>query len=302
MGQTYIFNVNLGGDDSTGDGSYDAPYLTIGKAMSVAAGLGLNIDLNAVILLGPGNFVEDVVWEPWVFLCGVDATAFSPYIEGGITLCSNWASVSGGAAAGMSNVTVQNDVVLDFTGTESQSAFNISTQAFIIGNLTVTGDPTVSGQAIVRGLEINGTTTFTGAQFESHNSLFFNDVSIVSTADQPAGWSDFASVVGGEFVTPNVTADSTAGKDVFVEAYSSSFTGAIYLKGSGTTYQATSDAVSRVTRTSGAPAAKRLTESCAIGYSPGAPSNWASSPPTEVKEAFDRLAAAVEALRGSPIP
>ena len=46
--------VGKEGDDSTGDGSYDTPYLTIGMAMSVAAA-------GDTVMVKPGTYVESVV-------------------------------------------------------------------------------------------------------------------------------------------------------------------------------------------------------------------------------------------------
>lgn len=39
-----------------------------------------------------------------------------------------------------------------------------------------------------------------------------------------------------------------------------------------------------------------------IGYSPGTPADWAATAPTQVKQALDRIASAVEGLLGAPIP
>jgi hypothetical protein len=39
-----------------------------------------------------------------------------------------------------------------------------------------------------------------------------------------------------------------------------------------------------------------------ISYIPATSGNWASSAPTTIAGAIDRLAAAVSTLRGSPIP
>lgn len=38
-----------------------------------------------------------------------------------------------------------------------------------------------------------------------------------------------------------------------------------------------------------------------LGYKPSTPGSWSGSP-TTISEALDRIAAAVETLRGSPIP
>ena len=37
-------------------------------------------------------------------------------------------------------------------------------------------------------------------------------------------------------------------------------------------------------------------------YSPMTPSNWASTPPTTLSEAIDRLAAYMDAFTGNPVP
>lgn len=38
------------------------------------------------------------------------------------------------------------------------------------------------------------------------------------------------------------------------------------------------------------------------GYTPGTPSNWSGTPPSNFASALDRLAAAVRSLLGGPIP
>jgi trimeric autotransporter adhesin len=56
--ESYTFYVTKYGNDSTGNGSFDAPYLTLAKALGVAGGMASNTTPVAIIV-GTGTFQEN---------------------------------------------------------------------------------------------------------------------------------------------------------------------------------------------------------------------------------------------------
>lgn len=81
IGSTCQIFVSKGGNDTTGTGTPNAPYLTIGKALAV---IGANADGSQakpyVVSIGPGIYAENVVTRPWTFLFG--STKTSPFKTG----------------------------------------------------------------------------------------------------------------------------------------------------------------------------------------------------------------------------
>lgn len=79
---SYILWVNKGGDDTTGDGSASAPFLTITKALSVIP--VLNGGISYLINVGPGSYITgpdaSLSWRSHIYMRGSTKGADSPEV------------------------------------------------------------------------------------------------------------------------------------------------------------------------------------------------------------------------------
>jgi len=202
----FIIWVTKGGDDSTGDGTDEAPYLTIGKGMAVAASLPLTFDQPAQILVGPGGYTENIVWTPNVVVSGLDASTLGFFLNGSITLNSAlWiaAGASNLVLGGLDACEVGTDVTLDFTGVNAGGFFGqffFGAKTNVDGNLSVTGDTTgaVGGLFIIQtGSTIGGTASFVGMSVETNLTLFGGTTSFASSATVAMSWQSFGDIING---------------------------------------------------------------------------------------------------------
>lgn len=148
---TQTIYVNKGGNDSTGDGSFAQPYLTIGVAM---ASFTSTISSNAyVIMVGPGTYIENVLIKPKVYLVGVPTYLGDGVgITGTLNLDPSWTTFSGVVSA-ISNLSVSGIITFDFT----LSGTSVSTGQFIsIYNITTNNTITSIGGALSPGMQFLG--------------------------------------------------------------------------------------------------------------------------------------------------
>lgn len=89
---TNMYFVSKNGNDTTGNGSINNPYLTIQKAITVAeTGALPNVAAYATIMIGPGNYTENLTMtDGYTNLCAYtsDNRAYSVKILGTITIAA----------------------------------------------------------------------------------------------------------------------------------------------------------------------------------------------------------------------
>jgi hypothetical protein len=295
-------NVSKGGNDATGDGTDERPYLTIGKALAVAPTYSPTFANPALILVGPGAYVENLVMPPFVWVAGFEAgntVTVGTGAGSSISLAPSWlADTSGFTVGGVESVITAGDVTINFTGAASFGEFVFGQPVVFGGALSVIGDPVNGGDVYLPpGTILGAPVSISGASFISQGVEYGtgSPISIVSTAAQPAVWNS-----QGDVVQSSVTVDSTAGMPV-TATVSSGCTGPLHLNGAGTSYSATAGGVPPViTLAGGAPPPILLTDAHGIGYTPAVPGNWVAPPPTTEQEAFDRIAA--NTTNAHPIP
>jgi hypothetical protein len=205
-----------GGNDATGNGTDDYPYLTATKALSVANSYAPTSAQPALVVGGPGTFTENPAIPPNVYLVGIDAGGRSTIIDGTLDLSAAWA-VSAGATGGASAISVVSDITIDLTG--AANSFLTFSEVSGEGNLTLIGDPATGGVVqLVNDCNVSGATAFQGLTVGSASSVLGGTVLLASTAAQPAVW--FAA--GDRIGEAAVTLDATAGQNV-----SATMTGAV---------------------------------------------------------------------------
>lgn len=104
--------VDKNGNDSTGDGTFAAPFLTIPAAL--AAMVGASTAKRYIIHIGTGDFNENVALPPWATLEGIDV--FNTRINGNVTLdnTGSWSPFIDLRSA-LSRVTFRGSVTFDFS-------------------------------------------------------------------------------------------------------------------------------------------------------------------------------------------
>jgi hypothetical protein len=212
---TFTIIVNKGGNDATGDGTDEKPFLTIGKAMTVAAGIAPTFDQPALIQVGPGGYTESISWVPNVIVSGLDASTLGFFLNGSITLdLPLW--VAAGAAnlvlGGLDACEVGGNVTLNFTGVNAGGFFGqffLGAKTNVDGDLSVTGDVTGAVGAlfiIQTGSTIGGSSTFVGCSVETNLTLFAGATSFASSATVATSWQSFGDILNGIALSINASA------------------------------------------------------------------------------------------------
>src|ERR1700678_4333281 len=109
-----IIYVNMGGNDTTGNGTLSAPYLTILNAMATIT--DALWEKRYIIELGPGNWADIFTWKAWVYING--PTNGSARLTGNININDpSWANPGSHSdvRSGAQNLTFVGNLLLDFT-------------------------------------------------------------------------------------------------------------------------------------------------------------------------------------------
>jgi hypothetical protein len=286
--QNFTIYVGKSGNDTTGDGSLGNPYLTIGKATTVAKTLTLTVTQPCAIKVGAGKYVENLSLPPFVTVSPVgtsvdvligdgttnaialDATAWSSVTDGWSAvenILTNWFDGSGNGS-----------VLIDFTGTTSPGQVDLGGVG-IAGSLTVKGDSTHGGYCFCYwATGVDTTTTVTGANLGLGDGCeLLGNVTLQSTSSQPTA----VGIAANSMLGAVLTLDASAGKNVSWSSQGTGVVGPLTLKnGSGGSTSYMADAVGipgTVTLQGGAADIVRLTYARAIGYTSNPSSNWGQS-------------------------
>jgi len=207
---TFIVLVMKGGNDVTGQGDDERPFLTIGKGLAVAGGLGASASQPALVLVGPGTYPENVEISPFTFLCAMEP-GFTVAITGagtGVALAPSWVGPAT-PIGGIAEIFVENNAVIDFTGVLSGTFF-FGANGTVLGTTTVTGDA-VNGGFISFGVGFvaGGPVSWTGVSEGSNGAAFGSLVTVASSATQ---LGDLGS--SSDEFEAGLTLDASAGQNV----------------------------------------------------------------------------------------
>jgi hypothetical protein len=290
--QSLTINVSKGGNDATGDGTDEKPYLTIGKALLVAPTYSPTFENPALILVGPGSYVENLLIPPFVWVAAFEAgntVTVGTGAGSAISLAPSWFAPSAFNIGGVESVIVAGDIVIDFTGATAFGFIVFGQPVVLEGSFTVIGDPTNGGNVYFPpGSSMGFPVSCIGADLTSQGCEYFAGatIAITSTATQPAIFSS-----DGDTVHASITLDSTAGMSASAELISTGVVGPLNLAGAGTSYQATAGGVPPVVNLSaGAPPPVLLTEGNGIGFTATVPGNWVGAAPLNLHDAVNRIA------------
>ena len=256
--RTFIIQVNKGGNDSTGTGTDEQPFLTIGRAYTLAKTLAGLSDAQVVqVTVGPGTYTENLSSPAFVTTSTVDGDETSVIINGTAAIDAATWDAAANVIGSFVGLQIEGNVTINFTGvTQPGPSFTLQGCA-LGGTLSGTGDPTNGGNLNCVGCQFFGDITMTGLVLLTIGCFVEGPlIKFFSTAQQNAGWDS----IGDASLAPSplaITCDSTAGNTV-VGNINSNLAGpesSLALKGAGTTWQASAGGTPQiVTRTAGAPA------------------------------------------------
>ena len=291
--------VRKTGNDITGDGSADYPYLTINQALTSIT--DNSSSKRYKIDVGPGAYTEThIALKPNVWIVGCGQEIGGPCrvaVSNPITVDSSW-NVTTGARGGISNIyfngTTQLSADLTSTGHTSPTILELKNVTF---NGAVTYKAIASGDGIDwRGGETFGTVTLIGGGSNTLQGVFcFGDIVLADGTGIVQGFQMFNGVVGG-----NTTVSALSGNVVQVQFIGSNVGGNFtqtQTNGTLTTYfDSGSYPNGTVTINSGT--LTRTSPSTGIAYTPSVNGNWKATVPTTVQAALDQLSSRVTALSG----
>jgi hypothetical protein len=278
--------VSQGGSDSN-PCTLDLPCLTIGHAMTAFAGLHDGGSyVGTTVMIGSGTYSESIAWLPSVFLVGWDPDGGengNVYISGPVTISSSWDSYSGNCYLGTCHLGASNlYFASSVTITDVHAAGGIQVGWFNVG---FGGAYSQTGNAAARD------------EFIPILSSFFGAVTIEGIANAQPNWSFF-------YANASVASSPTTGSDAgslaaLFQDHNGVYRSNLALHGLVNTNTVkllgSSEAAfpATITYTNGGTACAALTQvpSSTVTYTAAVPSNWATSPPTTVSAALDRIAA-----------
>lgn len=297
---SHVVYVSKAGNDTTGTGTSDAPFLTINAALtSITTASATN---KFVINIGPGQFDEvgNIVLKPWVFLNGSGrlSTKISSTLN---TITVSSAFNTGTIEYGLKNLsitgttTISVDLIL-IGGTGAVTFFAES-----VNGVTMTyGGRTTSDVINVWDSEFSGAVELDSATTVVKNCyigglLTFQDLNIGATTVTAS--DNF--IVGGLTFTQHGTGNSFVGRlsnNHIGGALTLAGTGSLTVAADVSTLSAASVSVVSATLTKQSP-------SVMVTYTAAAPTHWATSAPVDVQTAIDRMSSLLYTLNtNTPIP
>jgi hypothetical protein len=303
-GQNGVF-VSKQGNDSTGNGTQQNPYLTIGAAQDSIT--DATTTKEYIIYIGPGQYNELATYKikPYIGLYGV-----SPELTT-VKRVDNSAIQFDAATTATTRFTVQNvrffnSVSVDRTG--GTAGVNIDLfEVRIDGNFLWNGIGPGKDFSGIRSCRF-GSVTGNAIVHSISASIIDGALTMGTTGSSNplSGFECYPYIEGTYMLNVVLTADT--GTQMFGE-FTRNYVASTWSNTSaGTgTITAIADAVSlpqaaASLTTSGTVTIDLFTRAQSIGYVPATPANWTDTDPTKVSQAIDRLAAAVAGLLGGSIP
>ena len=201
--------VAPGGNDTTGNGSFEAPYATIGKAITVATPLA-SVSIPYTILTAPGTYAESPVLPAYVSIAGLDPSEPSVISGGGgVTVAPGWIL----GTVGLANVVAVHGIAFDFNGNPaSPSMTNVTMNGLAIsdigeGSTVLLANNTVTGTVTLADANIKSL----GNAFPDGMSVTSPDNSIVWTSNGDAFTGSLSLDAGGNLLRATMTGSMVAG-------------------------------------------------------------------------------------------
>lgn len=280
--------VSKAGNDSTADGSYFKPFLTISAAITSITDASSSKYYQVVV--GPGTYTENLTLKPAIFVVGENGggggEAGPVRINGTIVCGSTFSTV--GARWGLANLICLSSVTIDLHAiggavVDTGDLFNF----VCFGNFIFTARGSSEGFFWSNGYVI-GTSSFNSGQVTCTNIQFVGNWTVSDSLATPFLGQFFnCPFVGG---TETVTGSAVG--QCIVRLYNCSPTqNSLTITGADSFVQAdvTSIPYASGLSISGGATLSRYSDAIGVNYAPGTSSNW-SSVPSLVSAGLDTLA------------
>jgi hypothetical protein len=293
-----VVYVRKDGNNSTGDGSFVYPYLTLLKALQSitdnTASKRYRIDV------GPGSFTESSLpLKPYVWIEG-NGTPIAGLTRVSVSVTADSTfNVDIGARGGMSNIYVNGTLNFDLTGTGHSNPTVLE-----IFNVTFVDGVTYKGNNSGDGLDWRGmgSATFGDVTLTGGGSNFFVGILCfgnINVLSGPSGVVQGFNLLNG-VCAGNMVVTASNGQTTTLGLANTNMGGSMSLTQTSGTLQAFIDVASYppsgISR-SGSTTLVNQTDGRMVAFTPTTPANWNTSP-TTIQAALDELAARVKALNG----
>lgn len=313
---TQILWVDKGGNDATGNGSDEKPFLTISHAMSVIT--DASSAKRYTILVGPGTYAEDVILKANVFITG-----FAPILTrvNSISIDDPSWTVDDDNRSGLQSIQVLGNTTIDFVQVQSHQGKVYIFQCRLSGDLLFTACNSIN-EVLLYNCELQSSLVHQGGDVLWFSSTIFGDITIfdqisdvnpipgqlIDTRFFGSGGGNLLPLDSSGFlpaftVSNTVVSPSPIVHNIQVDLAGFAVSGTLTIIGGGlvgdTIVTATADGVPSTANVSvtGTGVLNLSTFANGIGYTPTTSADWANPQPQTVQEALDRIAAFI-----GPIP
>lgn len=291
-----VVYVNKGGNDTTGNGSEAAPFLTISAALASISDAGPTKRYS--LMVGPGTYSENITLPA---NHNLNATAPAVAFSGTLSINHSSWTVSGDNRSSVSNITFTNGsaISLDFTlapASDGKLAFNNCT---FINGLTVEAAASSNEVTLNSCVFTSGALTTTGGVVTASACTFLAGLAFEANSKTAA--TTTLNLYGGTSTGGDVRlihTDTHANLTGNVVGFTMK-SGAIDARGTGTTANISSGAVTTPILTTGTPTINLVSKATGLGFEPGVPEHWFDVPPSTVQQALDRIVASLQG--GTPV-
>jgi hypothetical protein len=227
-----VYAMKGGSDGPPGNGSDEFPFATPQHSLNFAGAIaGVGPTQAALVLLGPGQYAQNVTIPPFVILAALEpgnTVVIGTGVGNTVALSAAWVGNASSPFGGVEELFMLGDAVIDFTGVASFSTFVFGSASFFGGVLNVTGDPAQGGSVSLEAGVEAGPVSVVGASLFTSDGTGFT-LSLASTAAQPAAWIGQGSFTLGA----GVTLDATAGQNVSADLIATGVRGSVTLHDGG---------------------------------------------------------------------
>jgi hypothetical protein len=231
---TFIVYVNEGGNDSTGNGSVNNPYLTIAHAMSTIT--YATASQRVIINLGPGTYSSNFSLKANVFIIGSEPIATR--LTGTIDINdASWNNANDNRS-GFSNCTLVNAITFNFTAQSASAGKLYIYDCWFDGLITMTADSSIN-QTVLTDCVLFAGWTQNGMEAILNNCDFFGGNITVNSSAATATYCQLDSTIAAG----NLVVTSTSAQVCQAYLYSSYIPGTISASGSGATIYYTIDSI-----------------------------------------------------------
>jgi len=236
--QTQIVYVNKGGDDLTGDGSFEKPFLTLPVAM--ASITDADKPKRYQISIGPGDYNDAFELKPWIYIASLEQGPTN--IGGSITLSPLWnpsPPFASDVRGGFANVIFTVTQTFDFNAVSSNEGKIQFDNCFIDFGITLVAFSSIT-QYTFNGCRFLGDYMQTGGTATVANCFFQNavNITVLSINDGRTAYTVFEAFGGGTDGAFNAQWQfaSSAGNQVYVYMLSFNMLGDVSLDGAEVYY------------------------------------------------------------------